>query len=679
MSKNHVIGILAHVDAGKTTLSEQLLFHAGVLRTPGRVDHRDAFLDAHPLERQRGITIFSDQAVFQRNGHRYFWVDTPGHADFAAEMERALSVLDMAVLVVNGAEGIQSHTETLWGLLAAYGVPTVLFINKTDRPACDAPAVLAQLKQRLSGDITDMGGWGGGAMPGGVIEAVAERDEALLDRWMADDVDPAAWLEGLRGQFFRRQLFPVYSGSALNDVGVETLLDALCLLCSGGNLPPQSGKNGMATDRRRYMPQPALPRSGGNLPPQDAPVSALVYKVRHDAQGGRVCFLKVRSGSLRPREEFPVPGGTARVNELRLYSGTKYTLIPEAGAGMLCAAPGLPEARPGDVIGFGGGRNRFHTEPMLAATVLFDKSVPANSVLSALLTLEDEDPALSVSVNEATGGINLRVMGRIQLEVIRQLMQDRFATAVDFGPMRVLYMETVAAPAVGVGHYEPLRHYAEVQLRLVPGPRGSGVRFESLCHVDELALNWQRLIETHVYEKAHRGVLTGAPLTDVVVQLLHGRAHLKHTEGGDFRQSTYRAIRNALMYAQSVLLEPICRFTLRAPADSYGKVMGDLARMHAETDAPQAEGERFTVTGEATVAEFSLYNDAFLAATHGRGQLQYRLDHYAPCRDAGAVIEAAHYNPLADDTPDSVFCSHGAGYTVPWNEVKAHAHCPVEE
>ena len=679
MSKNHVIGILAHVDAGKTTLSEQLLFHAGVLRTPGRVDHRDAFLDAHPLERQRGITIFSDQAVFQRNGHRYFWVDTPGHADFAAEMERALSVLDMAVLVVNGAEGIQSHTETLWGLLAAYGVPTVLFINKTDRPACDAPAVLAQLKQRLSGDITDMGGWGGGAMPGGVIEAVAERDEALLDRWMADDVDPAAWLEGLRGQFFRRQLFPVYSGSALNDVGVETLLDALCLLCSGGNLPPQSGKNGMATDHRRYMPQPALPLSGSNLPPQDAPFSALVYKVRHDAQGGRVCFFKVRSGSLRPREEFPVPGGTARVNELRLYSGTKYTLIPEAGAGMLCAAPGLPKARPGDVIGFGGGRNRFHTEPMLAATVLFDKSVPANSVLSALLTLEDEDPALSVSVNEATGGINLRVMGRIQLEVIRQLMQDRFATAVDFGPMRVLYMETVAAPAVGVGHYEPLRHYAEVQLRLVPGPRGSGVRFESLCHVDELALNWQRLIETHVYEKAHRGVLTGAPLTDVVVQLLHGRAHLKHTEGGDFRQSTYRAIRNALMYAQSVLLEPICRFTLRAPADSYGKVMGDLARMHAETDAPQAEGERFTVTGEATVAEFSLYNDAFLAATHGRGQLQYRLDHYAPCRDAGTVIEAAHYNPLADDTPDSVFCSHGAGYTVPWNEVKAHAHCPVEE
>jgi len=661
MSDNHVIGILAHVDAGKTTLSEQLLFHAGVLRAPGRVDHGNAYLDAHPLERQRGITIFSDQAVFQRNGHRFFWVDTPGHADFAAEMERALSVLDMAVLVINGAEGIQSHTETLWALLAAYGVPTLLFINKTDRPACDVPAVLAQLKRRLSPDIADMGGWHGGEMSTALAEAVAERDEALLERWLTDDYDPAAWLEALQNQVAGRQLFPVYSGSALNDTGVEELLDALCLLAEAprgvGNPPPQ-GK--------------------GGLPPGADPFRALVYKVRHDAQGGRVCFFKVLSGSLKPREEFSVAGGTARVNELRLYSGTKFSPNPQAEAGMLCAAPGLSEARPGDVIGVGGGRNRFHTEPMMAASVLWNGAVPASRVLDALRQLEDEDPALAVSADEATGGIDLRVMGRIQLEVIRQLMQDRFGIDVDFGPMRVLYMETIAAPAVGVGHYEPLRHYAEVQLRLVPGPRGSGVRFESLCHVDELALNWQRLIETHVFEKAHKGVLTGAPLTDVTVQLLHGRSHLKHTEGGDFRQSTYRAIRNALMYAESVLLEPICRFTLRAPSDSYGRVMGDLARMHAKADAPVTEGETFTVAGEAAVAEFSRYNDDFLAATHGRGQLQYRLDHYAPCRDAETVIAAANYNPLADDTPDSVFCAHGAGYTVPWNEVRAHAHCPVE-
>ena len=660
MSNNHVIGILAHVDAGKTTLSEQLLFHAGVLRAPGRVDHRDTFLDAHPLERQRGITIFSDQAVFERNGHRFFWVDTPGHADFAAEMERALSVLDLAVLVINGAEGIQGHTETLWSLLAAYGVPTVLFINKTDRPACDAAGVLARLKGRLSVDAVDMGGWHGGDLPTGVAEAVAERDEALLDRWLADAYEPAAWLEGLLRQVADRQLFPVYRGSALNDVGVAELLDALCLLCGGGDIPPQNTV----------------------LPPQPdatAPFRALCYKVRHDAQGGRVCFFKVLAGVLKPREEFPLADGTDRVNELRLYNGSKFTPIPQAEAGMLCAAPGLSGVRPGDVIGHGGGHNRFHTEPMMAASALWDPTVPVGRVLAALRRLEDEDPALAVSVDERTGGIDLRVMGRIQLEVIRQLMRENFGIEIDFGPMRVLYMETIATPAVGVGHYEPLRHYAEVQLRLVPGPQGSGIRFESLCHVDELALNWQRLIETHVFEKAHKGVLTGAPLADVTVQLLHGRAHLKHTEGGDFRQSTYRAIRNALMYAESVLLEPVCRFTLRAPADSYGRVMGDLARMHAETEPPVMDGDRFTVAGEAAVAVFSRYNDDFLAATHGRGQLQYRLDHYAPCRDAEAVIGAAHYNPLADDTPDSVFCAHGAGYTVPWDQVKAHAHCPVEE
>ena len=687
MSKNHVIGILAHVDAGKTTLSEQLLFHAGVLRAPGRVDHRDAFLDAHPLERQRGITIFSDQAVFERCGHRFFWVDTPGHADFAAEMERALSVLDLAVLVINGAEGIQGHTETLWSLLEAYGMPTVLFINKTDRPACDVDGVLAQLKGRLSADAVDMGGWHGGDLPTGVAEAVAERDEALLDRWLSDAYDPAAWLEGLARQVANRQLFPVYSGSALNDVGVAELLDALCLLAAGMEGTDASGnaggRDGSALSQKAPSPRELSPKATEGVlsrnKPADAPFRALCYKVRHDAQGGRVCFFKVTSGVLKPREEFPLAVGTARVNELRLYSGTKFTPLQRADAGMLCAAPGLSGVRPGDVIGHGGGHNRFHTEPMMAASALWDPSVPANRVLAALRQLEDEDPSLAVMANESTGGIDLRVMGRIQLEVIRQLMQDRFDIALDFGPMRVLYMETIATPAVGVGHYEPLRHYAEVQLRLVPGPRGSGVRFESLCHVDELALNWQRLIETHVFEKTHKGVLTGAPLTDVVVQLLHGRSHLKHTEGGDFRESTYRAIRNALMYAQGVLLEPICRFTLRAPADSYGRVMGDLARMHAETEPPVMDGDRFTVAGEATVAVFSRYNDDYLAATHGRGQLQYRLDHYAPCRDADAIVEAAHYNPLADDTPDSVFCAHGAGYTVPWDQVKAHAHCPVEE
>ena len=725
---NRVIGILAHVDAGKTTFSEQLLYHAGVLRAPGRVDHKDAFLDAHPLERQRGITIFSDQAVFERGGDRFFWVDTPGHADFAAEMERALSVLDCAVLVVNGAEGIQSHTETLWTLLEAYRVPTLLFINKTDRPACDADAVYAQLRRRLSGDIADMGGWHGGDMPEALAEAVAERDEALLELWLSEGYDPARWLEGLRRAFLGRAIFPVCRGSALNDVGVAECLDALCLLAGGdGNslrrrdaATPPSGREAeksapeksfsimqptTPSKREAEMPSPKGSLSEGAGRPKaglrelegagrpkaglrefdPSPFTGLVYKVRHDAQGGRLCFFKVLSGSLAAREEIALPGGdTAKPNELRLYSGAKFQTIPRAEAGMLCAAAGLPGAKPGDRIAapgvdLQGHRNAFKIEPMMAASVLLDPSIPTGKALAALRELEDEDPTLSVLYNEATKAIDLRVMGQIQLEVIRQLARDRFGLDIDFGPMRVLYLETIATPAVGVGHYEPLRHYAEVQLRLVPGPRGSGVRFESLCHVDELALNWQRLIETHVFEKVHKGVLTGAPLTDVVVQLLHGRSHLKHTEGGDFRESTYRAIRNALMYAQGVLLEPICRFSLRAPQDSYGRVMGDLTRMFADMEPPVMDGESFTVEGEAAFAVFSAYNAEFLAATHGRGLMRYRLDHYAPCRDAQAIIDAAQYNPLADDTPDSVFCSHGAGYTVPWNEVKAHAHCPVEE
>ena len=672
MSVNRVVGILAHVDAGKTTFSEQLLCHAGVLRTAGRVDHGDTLLDAHPLEQQRGITIFSDQAVFERDGVRCFWVDTPGHADFAAEMERALSILDCAVLVVNGAEGIQSHTRTLFALLKDYGVPTLLFINKTDRAACDADAVLGQLRRRLSADIVDAGGWKGGALPTALVEAVAERDEALLERWMADAYDEAAWLDALRAQVRRRMIFPCWRGSALNDEGVSAFLDALCALLRGeGSFAPLG------------MPEGAEPcdadRSAAAQGVPEVAFSGLVYKVRRDGQGNRLCCFKVLSGGVSAREEIALPGGTAKLNDLRLYSGEKFTPLRQAEAGMLCAATGLSGVRPGDYIGaLAGRRGAFHAEPMMAAGVLCD-SAPVGRVLEALRELEEEDPTLGVAYNEAARTVDVRVMGQIQLEVLRQVMLDRFGIDMAFGPTRVLYMETIAAPAVGVGHYEPLRHYAEVQLRLVPGPRGSGIRFESRCHVDELALNWQRLIETHVFEKAHRGVLTGAPLTDVTVQLLHGRAHLKHTEGGDFRQSTYRAIRNALMYAHSVLLEPICRFSLRAPQDSYGRVMGDLTRMHAAPDPPRMEADGFCLEGEAAFSAFSAYITDFLAATHGRGTLNYRLDHYAPCRDAEAVIAAAHYNPLADDTPDSVFCAHGAGYVVPWNEVKAHAHCAVEE
>ncbi len=646
---NKVIGILAHVDAGKTTFSEQVLFHTGAIRTAGRVDHKNAFMDAHPLERQRGITIFSDQASFEMDGDRYFWLDTPGHADFSTEMERAVMVMDYAVLIINGAEGIQSHTETVWGLLKAYKVPVFIFINKTDRTGCDPEAVIRSLRQRLSADVFDMQGFHGGDMSEALIEAVAERDEALLDRLMEDDVDPVLWLDCLRGLVAERQLFPVYCGSALTDKGIDEFLKALSLLTK------------------------AVKSDGGSF-------SGLVYKVRHDAQGNRLCFFKVLSGSLSPREEVRLPDGSAKVNELRLYHGAKFSPLPCAEAGMLCAAANLPDARPGDYIGEAAGRkNPFRSEPMMAVSVIWAKEIPNGKILAALREMEDEDPTLSVMVNEGTGSIDLHVMGAIQLEIIKQLMADRYGLSIDFGPMRVLYMETIAAPSIGVGHYEPLRHYAEVQLRLVPGERGSGITFRSACHVDTLALNWQRLIQTHVFEKTHKGVLTGAPLTDVCVELLCGRSHLKHTEGGDFRQCTYRGIRNALMYAESILLEPICRFTLRAPEDCYGRVMGDLTRMYAKLDPPVMDSDSFTLTGEVAFALFSGYLTDFMAASHGRGILNYHLDHYEPCRNAEEIIAAANYNPLADDTPDSVFCAKGAGYNVPWNEVRSHAHCPLPD
>ena len=649
--KNTVIGILAHVDAGKTTFSEQVLCHAGVVRAPGRVDHGDAFLDAHPLERARGITIFSDQAVFERDGRRFFWVDTPGHADFAAEMERALSILDYAVVIVNGAEGVQSHTQTIWTLLDTYHVPALVFINKTDRTGYDRESILAALRRHLSSDAVFMDGWRGGAMSDALVEAVAERDEALLDALLSSGYDEALWLQGLRRALQSRAIFPVYEGSALNDIGIAEFLDALCLLTDGA-----------AQDAK-------------------GPFDALVYKVRHDVHGARQCFFKVLSGAVSPKDSVLLPTGETKLNELRMYQGARYAPIRQAEAGMLCAAPGLEGVLPGDRIGAGAGRrNSFKSEPMMAASVLWDSAHTADQVLRALRQLEEEDPALAVAWRQDARGsaaIDVRVMGRIQLEVLRQLMLDDFGIALEFGPLRVLYMETIDSAAIGIGHYEPLRHYAEVQLRLSPGPRGSGITFESKCHVDELALNWQRLIETHVFEKVHKGVLTGAPLTDVHIELLHGRSHLKHTEGGDFRQSVYRAIRNGLMYANSLLLEPICAFTLRAPQDSYGRVMGDLTRMQADLQPPEMAGDFFTLSGEAPFGLFSGYNDEFLAATHGRGALSYHLDHYAPCRDAQAVIAAADYNPLADDTPDSVFCAHGAGYVVPWNEVRDHAHCPI--
>ena len=643
------VGVLAHVDAGKTTFSEQVLYLSHAIRTLGRVDHQDAFLDTHPLEKQRGITIFSGQACFSLGDDTVYWLDTPGHVDFSTEMERALSVMDYAVLVVSCAEGVQSHTETVWRLLSAYRIPCFVFLNKIDRSGADPEAVLEQLRRRLSPDMLDLRHFQQtGEMDEPLQEAVAAQDEALLERLFSTGYDARAWRCALREQIARRQAFPVMAGAALEGRGVAEFLHAFSQLT-------ETGYGGRTAQ----------------------PLTARCYQVRHDAQGQQLCFVKLLSGTLQVKDTLPLPGGAAKVNELRIYHGAKYRLVEQAGAGDLVALPGMEGLRPGDMLGE-EGHVSFHTTPMMAADVLWDeKAVPTFRMLQALRMLEDEEPSLAVE--ESVSRLSVHVMGRIQLEVLRQLLDERFGYAVTFGPCRVLYQETVAAPAIGIGHYEPLRHYAEVWLRISPAKPGSGIGFRSLCHVDTLALNWQRLIETHVFEKRHRGVLTGAPLTDVTVELLTGRAHLKHTEGGDFRQAVYRAIRNALMNAQSVLLEPICGFEIAAPAEQYGALAGALSRMQAETEPPVYEDEFVRMKGEAPYAVFAPWQEDFMALTRGRGSLQVRASRYAPCRNAAEIIEQAHYNPLGDDTPDSVFCAHGAGYTVPWQEVRSHAHLTWEE
>ena len=638
------IGILAHVDAGKTTFSEQVLFRMGALRSLGRVDHQDAFLDAHPIEKRRGITIFSDQAVFQAGEDTYYWLDTPGHVDFSPEMERAIDAMDYALVVVSCVEGVQSHTETVWRLLKKHQVPTFLFLNKIDRAGADPTAVVEQIRARLSPEAVCCDGLTPDSMPDTLMESIAERDEAALDQLLQGNTDPAFYQNILMQEIRSRALFPVFSGAALSGAGIDAFLKMLLLLT-----------------RTEYA---AL---------ESAPFSAKVYKIRHEKQGGRVCFFKVLSGSVQVRDE--VCG--QKITELRQYQGMKYQLLPRCSAGDLCAVPGLNGVKIGDILGANAARrDHSESEPMLQSTVTFDPPVRSDQVLRALRELEEEDPTLCVE-NDSSG-LSIRVMGEIQLDVLTELLQERYGLNVRFGNRRVIFLETIAEPAIGIGHYEPLRHYAEVHLRLVPGPRGSGIRFESKCHVDILGLNWQRLIETHVFEKQHRGVLTGAPLTDVTVQLLTGRAHLKHTEGGDFREATYRAIRNALMNAKSVLLEPVCAFTLRAPAELYGRLAGDMTRLRADCEPPVYAGDMVEISGQATFREISEYARNLPAQTHGRGALTYRLDHYTPARDADALVAESGYNPLADDTPDSVFCARGAGFVVHWQDVPAYAHLPQE-
>ena len=644
-----VVGILAHVDAGKTTLAETILFDAGTIRTCGRVDRGDSHLDTDLMERDRGITIFSSQAALEHADTAITLVDSPGHVDFSAEAERTLAALDLAVLVVGANDGIQGHTRTLWRLLERHDIPTIIFANKVDLlPDAGSPAernaLLAALRAKLSEGCLPIDGLTG--------EAAAMTDETALEEFLeTGELSDAT----TRRLFAERHVFPCLFGSALKNEGVAELLDAIAKLAPARAWPDE--------------------------------FAARVYRVSRGERGERIAWLKITGGELRARQQVNgVADGTPwseKINELRIYTGSRFEPISNVSAGGVCAVTGLSHVRPGDALGAEPAPERPVLAPVLTYGVLTGDA-DIHTVLSALRELAEEDPMLAVSWDEHLQEIRLRLMGAVQLEVVRDLMTRSYGLDIGFGPGSILYEETISRPVMGVGHFEPLRHYAEVHLRLDPAPRGSGVTFGSECSEDDLDRNWQRLILTNAQERELMGVLTGAPVTDVRITLVGGRAHLKHTEGGDFRQATYRAMRQALMTAREleecVLLEPWYAFELELPADKIGRAMSDLTRMSARFGSPEQVGDEARLAGEVPASELGDYALQLAEYTSGQGRISLEFSGYEPCHDADRVIAEAGYDPEADlpNTPDSVFCSHGAGYTVKWHEVPEHAHVEVD-
>ena len=637
-----VVGVLAHVDAGKTTLSEGMLYVSGSIRRLGRVDHRDAFLDTYELERERGITIFSKQAVFRMGDLELMLLDTPGHVDFSSEMERTLQVLDYAVLVVSGTDGVQVHTRTLWRLLAQHGIPTFLFVNKMDLAGADRGALLDGLRRQLSEGCIDFSAGEDDAF----TENVVLCDEDVLNRYLETGAVPDG---DIRTLIRRRQLFPCYFGSALKLEGVDALLEGLS----------------------RYAVSPQYREAFG----------AKVYKIARDAQGRRLTYLKVTGGVLRVKDALSGVGADGetweeKADQLRLYSGTKFQSLDEATAGMVCAVTGLTKTYPGEGLGTETASVPPVLEPVLNYQILLPDGCDPHTALLKFRQLEEEDPQLQLVWNEHLREIHVKLMGEVQLEILRHLILERFGLSVTFGTGNIVYRETIAAPVEGVGHFEPLRHYAEVHLLLEPGEPGRGLVFGTACSEDVLDRNWQRLILTHLYEREHAGVLTGSPITDMHITLIAGRAHLKHTEGGDFRQATYRAVRQGLMRAQNVLLEPYYDFRLELPPENVGRAMSDIGKLSGTFSPPETAGDTAVLTGCAPVSTIYGYAAEVTSYTKGRGKLSFTLKGYAPCHNAEEVIAASGYDPARDleNPADSVFCAHGAGFTVRWDHVADYMH-----
>lgn len=644
--KQITMGILAHVDAGKTTLSEGILYTCKAIRKLGRVDHQDAFLDTNTLERNRGITIFSKQAECTLGEFGITLLDTPGHVDFSAEMERTLQILDYAILVISGADGVQGHTETLWRLLSRYQIPVFLFINKMDQPGTDREALLAEVKEKLdancvefSADQTDEE-W---------KEQVAVCDEQVMEAYLEGEEISR---EQIRQMIRERKLFPCYFGSALKMTGVEEFLDDLKLRIRETSYPETFG--------------------------------AKIYKITRDNQGERLTHMKITGGTLKVKSVLSNgrPGETGegiwqeKVNQIRIYSGEKYTMVSEVKAGTVCAVTGLTATYPGQGLGSEQASDMPVLEPVLSYRIGLPTEVNVHQALLQLRQLEEEEPLLHIVWNETLGEIYAQVMGEVQIEILKSLIKERFGMAVTFDEGNIVYKETILEPVEGVGHFEPLRHYAEVHLLLEPGETGSGLIFAADCSEDVLDRNWQRLILTHLEEREHKGVLIGAPITDMKITLLTGRAHIKHTEGGDFRQATYRAVRQGLRKAKSQLLEPYYEFRLEVPSEQVGRSMTDIQKMLGEFDPPKTEGEMTVLTGSAPVVTMRDYQKEVISYTSGRGRLSCTLKGYYPCHNQEEVVEAVGYDPEADleNPTGSVFCAHGAGFVVNWDQVEDYMH-----
>lgn len=633
--KKHICAaLLAHVDAGKTTLSEALLYESGVIRTRGRVDHKDAFLDTSPLERERGITIFSKQACFSYGNMDVTMLDTPGHVDFSSEMERTLQVIDYAVLIISGTDGVQGHTETVWKLLQKYRIPTFFFVNKMDLPGADKAAVLKELLAKLSPYCVDFT-----EEEELLCENVAMCEETLLETYLEEGTFDLK--KEVRRLVSGTLLYPCYFGSALQNEGVEALLEGL--------------------------------ESYTKMPEYQKEFAGKVYKITRDDAGQRLTHMKLTGGELKLRDEIE---GIGKVNEIRVYSGEKYTLQQEVKAGDICAVPGFTDTYAGQGVGKEADFCANQLAPVCNYQILLPEGTEEAIAWRQLKQLEEEDPNLHLSWQAQTREIFIQPMGEVQLEVIKRMVSERYGMDIAFGSATILYRETIEDTVIGMGHFEPLRHYAEVHLKMEPLPRGSGLQFVTECSEDELDLNWQRLILTHLGEKEFTGVLTGSPITDIKFTLIAGRAHLKHTEGGDFRQATYRAVRQGLRQAKSRLLEPMYQFRMEVPMEQIGRVMSDVGKMHGTFRQQPDDGEMSAIEGICPVASMAGYGTEFAAFTKGRGRMTLSFCGYEPCHNESEVVKNCKYDPDADveNTADSVFCAHGSGFVVPWNEVAKHVH-----